>query len=284
MMRSLLYVPANSERFLAKAHERNADAIILDLEDGVVPAEKVSARAGLAMAASRARRGGAEIFVRINTSEEHRDKDAEAAARVGAFGLFVPKVREPQILRDLDAMLEAVERALGRAPLRFVPMIEDPGAVLDARAIATASPRVLALVTGGEDLSAAMDAKPDSEAIRFAMMLVHFAAKAAGVASFGLLRSIADFRDLESVRASAREARAMGFDGATCVHPAVVPILNEAFSPSPPELERARAMVAAFEDATAKGLGAFLFDGKMVDLAVYEQARRTIARAGPHSG
>jgi citrate lyase subunit beta/citryl-CoA lyase len=150
---------------------------------------------------------------------------------------------------------------------------------LDARAIASATPRVLALLTGGEDLATAMDAEPTPEAMRLPILLVHLAAKAAGVLSFGMLRSIADFGDLEGIAAGAREARALGFDGASCVHPAVVPILNRAFSPSAAELDRARRLVSAFEAAAAEGSGAFTFEGRMVDLPVYDRARKLLARA-----
>jgi citrate lyase subunit beta/citryl-CoA lyase len=115
--------------------------------------------------------------------------------------------------------------------------------------------------------------------LRLPKLLVHLAAKAAGLLSFGMLRTVADFKDAESVAASAREARAFGFDGASCIHPSVVPILNAAFTSTPEELDRARRMVAAFEAAKAKGEGAFLFDGKMVDEPVVARARRMLAHA-----
>ena len=241
-IRSLLYVPVSSERFLAKAHERGADAIILDLEDAVAPAQKDAARERLGAAVAMAGRGGATIFVRINSEPERIRRDAEAACRAGASGLFVPKVREPGALVALGESLAGIERALGRAAMSLVPMIEDPGAVLDARVIALASPRVFALVAGGEDLATALGAEPAPEVLHFPKMMVHFAAKAAGVRSFGLLRTVADYNDLDGIEKSAREARRYGFDGASCVHPAVVPILNRAFSPSPAELDHARAL------------------------------------------
>ena len=107
--------------------------------------------------------------------------------------------------------------------------------------------------------------------------------KAAGLASFGLLRSVADFRDVEGVKRAAREARAFGFDGATCVHPSLVPVLNAAFSPSLEEIERARRLVAAFEAAQAAGQGAFVFDGKMVDEPVVARARALLASSDKFS-
>jgi citrate lyase subunit beta/citryl-CoA lyase len=151
--------------------------------------------------------------------------------------------------------------------------------VLDARAISAATPRVFGLATGGEDLATALGAEPTPEVLRYPKLLVHLAAKAAGVRSFGLLRTVADYNDLEGIEKSAREARMFGFDGASCVHPAVVPILNRAFSPSPEEIEHARALIAAFEAAKAEGRGAFAFEGRMVDEPVVQRARALIDKA-----
>jgi len=158
-------------------------------------------------------------------------------------------------------------------------MLEDPGAVLDARGIASASASVFALVTGSEDLATAMDAEPTPEVLRLPKLMVHLSAKAAGLRSFGLLRSVADFRDISGVERAAREARSFGFDGATCIHPSIVPILNAAFSASAEEIERAQRLVAAFEAAKAAGRGAFVFDGKMVDEPVVARARALLAKS-----
>jgi citrate lyase subunit beta/citryl-CoA lyase len=278
-IRSLLYVPASSERFLAKAHERGADAIILDLEDAVVPARKDAARERLDGAVAMTRRGGARVFVRINSEPDRVWRDAEAACRAGADGLLVPKARDAGAIAALADFVGGIEQALGRTTVWLVPMIEDPGAVLDARTIATASPRIFALMTGGEDLATALGAEPSPEVLRFPKLLVHLAAKAAGVRSFGLLRTVADYNDLEGIEKSAHEARRFGFDGASCVHPAVVPILNRAFSPSQAELDHARALVAAFDIAQTAGDGAFEFGGRMVDEPVVRRARALIDKA-----
>jgi len=269
----------SSERFLAKAHERGADAIILDLEDAVAPAQKDAARARLAEAVPMTRRGGAAIFVRINSEPARIRLDAEAACRAGADGLLVPKVRGARTIAEVADLLEETEVDVGRKAVSLVPMIEDPGAVLHALTIATASPRVFALVTGGEDLATALGAEPTPDVLKFPKLMVHFAAKAAGVRSFGLLRTVADYYDLEGIETSAREARHHGFDGASCVHPAVVPILNRAFSPSQAELDHARGLVAASDEAQAAGLGAFEFEGRMVDEPVVRRARALIENA-----
>ena len=275
----MLYVPASSERFLAKAHERGADAIILDLEDSVVLGEKQKARSGLGEAVPRVSRCGATVFVRINSSDEMAFADAEAACRAGAFGLFVPKASQPSALQRLAGHLDEVENAMRRHEKTvLIPMIEEPGAVLDARSIASATPRIFGLITGGEDLATSMGADPTPEVLRFPILTVHMAAKAAGVFSFGMLRSVADYRDLEGISRDAREARSFGFDGASCVHPRVVPILNEAFSPSSEEIARAMRLIAAYDESMAVGAGACVFEGKMIDVPVVNRARALLTK------
>ncbi|MHB1103812.1 MAG: HpcH/HpaI aldolase/citrate lyase family protein [Devosia sp.] len=278
--RSLLYVPANSEPLASKAHERGADAIILDLEDAVPPAEKERARAGLGEAAAAAGRNGAKVFVQISAEPELQKLDAEAACLAGAFGLFLPKARDHKAIADLSAYLTPIERQMRRDEMPFVALIEDPGAVLDARAIARV-PRVMALSTGSEDLALAMGAEPTPEVLRYPKLLVHYAAKAEGLLSFGLLRSIADYGDPEAIRIAAEEAKTYGFDGASCVHPAAVPILNAALAASPDEIEWARRAIQAADDARALGVGATTLNGKMIDAPVVTRARKILAAGAP---
>ncbi len=265
--RSLLYVPAHAERFIAKAHERGADAIILDLEDAVPAAEKDRARAGLAETIATVGQNGARVFVRINNEPELLKKDAEAACLAGAYGLYLPKSREARAISDLSAYLTPIERQARRPEMPFVALIEDAGAVLDARVMARA-PR---------DLALSMGAQPTPEVLRYPKLLVHYAAKAEGLLSFGMLRSIADYADLEAIRVAAEEAKAFGFDGASCVHPSAVPVLNAGFSPSADEIAWARRVVDAAREAEARGLGAFALDGRMIDAPAVARARRTLA-------
>lgn len=271
MMRSLLYVPAHSERFIAKAHERGADAIILDLEDSVPPDAKQVARDGLAAAAAAVRRGGARVLVRINSGERQED-DALAACRAGADMLYVPKVRHADELVRLGALLYADEAGAGKA-IQFIALLEDIGAVLDARAIATA-PRLAGLSVGGEDLALSMGAEPIPDVLREPKLLVHYAAKERGLLSIGMLRSTADYSDTDGIKTAAREARAHGFDGATCVHPSVVPLLNAGFSPGEEQRDWARRVV----EAAASGQGAFQLDGRMVDAPVIARAQAILKR------
>jgi citrate lyase subunit beta/citryl-CoA lyase len=251
-LRSLLYVPAHSERFVAKAHEREADAIILDLEDAVPEADKDRARDALKQTVPAVGRNGAQVFVRINAGERQR-ADAVAARAAGAT-LMVAK-----------ANLVALDRLEG--PL--LAMLEDPGAVLEARAYAK-HPAVMGLCVGAEDLATALGAEPVPATLQMPKLLVHYAAKAEGKLSLGMLRSVADYTDLAGIEASAREARMHGFDGATCVHPSAVPILNAAFSPSATEVAWAERVLAAGKE------GAFVVDGRMVDAPVIARARRIL--------
>lgn len=254
-LRSLLYVPAHSERFLARAHERGADAIILDLEDAVPEADKDRARDGLAEAAKSAGRTGAKVFVRINAGERRR-ADAEAAARAGVAGLVLAKAELGE---------------LGGFALPLIAMLESPAAVLDARDYAKHR-AVMGLLVGSEDLATELGATPTPEVLRTPKLLVHYAAKAEGKLSLGLLRSVADYADLPAIEAAGLEARAHGFDGATCVHPSVVPILNAAFAPSAEEVAWAGRVI----DAAKGGAGAFVVDGRMVDAPVIARARRIL--------
>lgn len=267
-LRSLLYVPAHSERFIAKAHERGADAVILDLEDSVPEANKDAARAALADAVASVGRNGARTLVRINAGSRGLD-DAIAACRAGAWGLMLPKADRPEEIDRLAEALAPEER--GRAPLRFIAIVESPAALLDARAIARLD-RVIALCLGSEDFVAETGATPTPEVLRFPKLLLHYAAKAEGKLSLGLLQSIADYGDLDAIATSAREAKLHGFDGATCVHPSAVPILNAAFDASDEDRAWARRVLAA---APAQA-GAFELEGRMIDAPVLARARRIL--------
>jgi citrate lyase subunit beta/citryl-CoA lyase len=270
-LRSLLYVPAHSERFISKAHERGADAIVLDLEDAVPAADKSAARENLAATVASVTRNGAAAFVRVNSGPRQRD-DAIAAARAGVHAIILPKARDPHALEALAGALRPEEAAIGRKAMHFIPMIEDPAGMFAARALAQVQ-RSIALTFGAEDFTAATGGTPTPDVLRYPKLTVHYAAKAEGKLSFGLLQSIADYSDLEALSAAAREAKAHGFDGATCIHPSAVRILNEGFAPTEAERDWATRVLAAAETSDA----AFTLDGRMVDAPVLARARRIIS-------
>lgn len=275
MISSLLYVPGNAPRFLEKAGQRGADVVIIDLEDAVPENAKSEARDGLAKWVPEIKKGGCQVYVRVNQSDRLLD-DAIAAVTANADALYIPKVSSVDSLVHLAEGLSGHEA--DRHPIGFVPLIEDMKGLLDVRTIAH-GPRVFALTSGGEDLATAMGAKPTPEVLRYPKLMIHYAAKEAGLLSFGLLRTTVDFADKAAIRAAALEARDFGFDGATCIHPSVVPILNECFAPTAEEVEWARRVVSASRQEAAAGRGAFMLDGQFVDAPIVTRAENLLRRS-----
>lgn len=278
IIRSLLYVPGNNMRFIEKAHMRGADAIIVDLEDAVPVSQKTEAREALNTTVPLAGKNGTPVFVRINNTPDRLFVDAEAACRAGAFGLYIPKVENADLLDKMAAFLQPIETCLNRKAMVFVPLVETPSGVLNAAEIARGK-RVLALSGGGEDLATSMGAKPVPQVLSLPKQLIHLAAKAAGVYSYGLLRTVADYADLDGMREAAQEARLFGFDGASCIHPSIVDVLNNAFSPSSEEVEWAQKIVAADKNAEEKGVGAYVIDGDFVDAPIVARAQAILQLA-----
>lgn len=267
--RSLLYVPGDNCRFIEKAHTRGADAIIIDLEDSVRPENKDAARENLVQSVALAGQNNARVFIRINSESDLALEDASAACRSGAFGLYVTK-SSPEKL----AALHQHQSKMSTQPMPLVALIESPRGVLTADLIAR-QPGVIGMSLGGEDFALEIGAAPVSEVLRVPRLLVHYAAKANQKLSFGLFQSTADFSDLAALSASAKEAALHGFDGATCVHPDAVHILNSAFSPTEEELAWATSVLAA---AKSSASGAFRFAGKMVDAPVLARAQNILDR------
>lgn len=280
LWRSLLYVPANNPKFIAKAHTRGADAIILDLEDSVPAAERPAARAELVANARSCGQAGADVLVRINRPLRAALADIEAAVSAEVCGLLITKVESAghlRLLAELVAELET-ERGLAAGHTRFVPMIETPAALARALDIAGAHPRNAALVLGGEDLATEMGMVPDEETLELPKLQCLQAARAAGLVPLGFLGTVADYRDKEAFRRTIKRSKKFGFEGASVIHPGVVDVLNEEFAPSPTDVEWATRIVAAYDEAVAAGKGAISVDGKMVDVPVAVRAQRLLAR------
>ncbi len=278
--RSLLFVPATAERFIAKAHTRGADAIILDLEDSIPPDAKDAARAALAAAAPRVSQSGADAIVRINRPLDLALPDIAAAVAAGATGLILPKVMGPEHIRLLSEVVATREAAhgipIGRT--RFLALAETAASLPHLYAIAAADPRMAALAVGAEDLATEFGGIPSADSMYVWAMHCIAAARSANILPMGSLGALAQIDDLDAYRAALTRAKNLGFATASCIHPAHVPIINEIYGATPAELDRARRLIAAFEDALAKGLGAVAFEGAMIDLPIVERARRTLAR------
>jgi citrate lyase subunit beta/citryl-CoA lyase len=277
--RSLLFVPANVDRFVDAAHASGADAIELDLEDAVAPSEKDAARRAVASAAAKIARTGAAVIVRINRPLSLAVDDIAASVGPNVGTLALPKVMGPDHVRLIAELVAQAELRNGVGPgtTRFIVMIETAAAALRVRGIALADPRVVALTLGTEDLAADLGVDPAAEVLNSHHAALVAAAVAAGVLPLGLVGSIAQFRDLSAFGAIVRRSREFGYRGAACIHPKQVAVLNAAFTPALADVERARKIVAAYDAAQAGGRGAIALDGRMIDVPVAERARALIA-------
>ena len=278
--RSLLFIPADAERFVAKAADRGADVIVLDLEDGVAPSAKQLARAALRGAVQRLHRSGCIVYVRVNHEAALLADDVAAAVASGADGIVMPKVEAPEQLARLEDDLRREESRAGRAApgLGVVVLIETPRGVLRAVEIAAASTRAVAMGLGAEDFSTAMGVDPVVEAMSGPAQAVAIAAVAAGLHPIGLPGSVGEFTDLGAFRALAEHARTIGVRGSACIHPAQVAVLNEVFEGTEAQAAAAARLLAAFDAAVAKGRGAVALDGRMIDEPIANRARLFLGR------
>ena len=278
--RSLLFVPVNVPRFVEGASRRGADAIVLDLEDSVLPQDKAAARAAVPAAAAAVGRAGADVLVRINAPLRLAVRDIEAAVCSDVACLMLPKIESADQLRRLAALVDEIEHERGLPPghTRLFALIETCEGYFHMREIAAAHPRVVALSVGSEDFSASAGMVPDAQALLLPKQEMVFAARAVGVLPLGHIGSVSPLSASEEFLAAARRARALGSTGAVTVHPAQVPLLNQAFSASAEELGAAQRLVQAFELAAAAGQGAIRFEGQMVDIALVQRARALLSR------
>ena len=282
LWRSMLFVPATAERHLQKAHLRGADALYLDLEDSIAPSQKSAARARTRDAARHAGQTGTPVLVRINRPWRMAIADLEAAIWPEVSGIHLPKIDSAAHVRVIEEVMTELEAERGLSPRVLTILIETPEGLANVREIAKASPRIRALSLGGEDFAAAIGMpEPDEAALLPFMQQVQLAAREAGVLAHGYPGSIANFTDLDTYRASAERARRLGFDGGACIHPAQVPILNDAFSPTAEEIADAESLLAAYDKALASGEGAIEHKGRMIDIPVANRARRILAMCDP---
>ena len=278
--RSMLYVPATSEKFIEKAHERGADAIKIDLEDAVAPAEKPRARTLVRSAAKVVAQRGADVLVRINRPLRMAVDDLEASVWPEVQGLVLPKVESSDHIGFLTEIITELEeeRGMQRGHIKLMALIETPRGYSNVRDIARSSHRLSAIALGQEDFSAEMGmVEPEGMSLLSYYQTVQVAAREAGILPIGYPGSIAEFTDLELFKSNALAARKLGFDGGACIHPKQVPILNEAFTPTDEEIDRSERMVAAYDAAMAAGDGAVAFEGKMIDVPVVARAERILS-------
>ncbi|CCB77061.1 MULTISPECIES: HpcH/HpaI aldolase/citrate lyase family protein [Streptomycetaceae] len=273
--RSVLYMPGANERALEKAKSIPADALILDLEDAVAPDAKPKARKRVAAAAALGEYGHREVTIRVNApgTAWHED-DLRAVAEAGPDAVVVPKV-------ESAATVHAVERALeaAGAPDRTAiwAMVETPRAMLDARAVAAASQRLTVLVMGTNDLAKELHAEhvPGRAPLLTGLSLALLAAREHGKVILDGVYN--DVKDAAGFEAECVQGRQLGFDGKTLIHPAQVEPCNRLFAPSADQVDRARRIIDAFEEATRAGRGVVTVDGRMIENLHVDEARRVLA-------
>lgn len=270
-------MPGANARAIDKARTLDADVLIFDLEDAVAPAQKESSRAAIAAALRQGGFGGRELALRVNALATHWGAaDLAFAASLPIDAVLLPKTESADEVARAVAALEAA--GAPRKPALWC-MIETPKGFLHAEAIASASPRIAALVMGTADLAKDLRAQEtkDRAPLLPALGLGLLAARAYGLAALDGIH--ADLDDDAGFESSCRQGRALGFDGKSLIHPKTIAVANRIFAPSPEELAHAKRLIAAHEEAVAKGSGVTLVDGRLVERLHVEEARRLLALA-----
>ena len=274
--RSLLFLPATADHLLAKATERGADALVVDLEDAIPPDRKADARPMARAAVENLARRGASVVLRVNSEPTLWQQDLQDMPLAHLAAVMLPKVETLAQLNNFAQALAGHAAAHGQSPPPIAALLETPLGVLAAAEVAP-HPALCALGFGAEDYAGALGVPPEPAALTWPAQQVLTCAHAYGLACWGLAGSIAVVDDVAGFEHTVRAGRAMGFTGSVCIHPKQVPIVNRGFSPTAQERAWAARVLAADEAARMAGLGAVLLDGRMIDRPIVDRARRWLA-------
>jgi citrate lyase subunit beta/citryl-CoA lyase len=277
----MLFVPANSQKFLDSALKRPTDAIQLDLEDACPPDLKESARIQIGTMAARAAALGYDVIVRVNRPWRQLVRDIEACVHPSVQAITLPKVSDAGMVKAVAEIIEECEIAasLPIGHTRIIAMIEDAEGLSQLDAIAQSHPRLYGMIVGAEDLAVSMRMAVDTDSLYVPNVMLVAACRRAGIVPLGFVGSVADYADREAFAQTVQRAAKLGFEGAFCIHPSQVDATNAAFSPNEEAVKRARELIAVFERERAAGRAACSFEGRMVDAPVVAQAQLTIERA-----
>jgi citrate lyase subunit beta/citryl-CoA lyase len=279
LRRSRLYLPGTEPKYAINAGLHGPDAIILDLEDSVHPAEKDAARILVRNTLRAVSFGGCERMVRINQLPLGLEDLAEIVPESPDL-ILIPKVEHAGQVTQVDHMIGElkVRHQINRA-IWLMPILESSLGIENAAAIAAASENVAALTIGLEDYTADLGVVKTSEGreSEYARRRLVNAARAAGIQAIDSVYS--DVGDMEGLRRWGENSRALGFEGMGCIHPAQIPVIHAAYAPSPVEIEKARKVVSAFEEAQQRGVSVVSLGSKMIDPPVVQRALKLVARA-----
>lgn len=278
--RSMLFVPVTNERFIQSALRRPADALQLDLEDSIALDQKEAARSCVATVAKQCKDHGHDVIVRVNRPWRMLVRDIEAAVCESVQALTLPKVPNAEFVQAVAEVVEEVEieKGIPSGSTRFIVMIEDAEGLHNMNSIAAAHPRICGMIVGAEDLAVSLQVAVNADSLYVPNVLAVAACRRAGIAPIGFVGSVADFSDEKEFKEVVERAARLGFEGAFCIHPSQVPLANEAFSPSKAAVEKAKALIAKFEEEKAQGRAACTFEGRMVDAPVVKQALRIVEK------
>jgi len=292
LLRSWMFVPGHRQRMIDKGLASRADAVMLDIEDGVAESEKDTARRTIAESLDRVAEAlnGPEPpctparYVRINSVGHARmHADLEAVIRPGLEGLVIPKIETLDQVRVVQEILDERESGAGMAAgaTRLLVAIESPLGLLNAHAIAGSSPRIIGLIFGAEDygkeIGLPFQREKEARDLLYARSAMVVAAAAAHVQCVDGVWP--DFKDIEGLGAFTLQARRLGFTGMSLIHPGQIDTINAAFTPTAAEVDYCRQVVEAFKAATARGDGSIAFGGQLIDPPIVERAVRTLELA-----
>ena len=282
LLRSLIFVPGNRKDMLEKARDFDADVLMVDLEDSVPPAEKLNARMMVKDLLPTLVRRGRKLMVRLNSLDTGLTREElSAVAGPDLYGVSVGKIDSAWDIAECNRIATAVEGEAGleAGHLKLIPWIENSRAIMNVSEIATASSRIVGLAFGAEDYADDMEIqRTDSgDEVYFARCVVGVAAKAAGKAA--LDGPYVKFRDTEGLKRDLELVLKLGYVGKFAIHPAQLESINSLFGPRPEDIEYARRVLEAWDQAEAAGRGSTSLDGRMIDVPVVKRARNLLATA-----
>ena len=273
-----MFVPGNNPGMMADAHIYGPDSIMLDLEDSVTMAEKDTARLLVHNALKSIDYGDTEMVVRINPlNTPYGKKDIEAVVKAGVDVIRMPKTETAEEVIEVEREIERVEKEIGcLGRTKIMAAIESTLGIVNAYAIATASPRMMGIALGAEDYSANLKTQrtPGGDELRLARETIVVAARAAGIDALDTVYS--NLNDMETFHKEVEFIKTLGFDGKSIINPRQIEVVNDVFAPKEKEIEKSRTILAAIKAAERKGSGVIAVNGKMVDRPVVLRAQRTI--------
>lgn len=277
----MMFVPGNNPGMIADAHIYGPDSIMLDLEDSVAMTEKDTARLLVYNALRTVDYGDTEMVVRINPlNTPYGRKDIEAVVKAGVDVVRMPKTETAEEVREVEREIEKVEREIGcLGRTRIMAAIESALGIVNAYDIAVSSKRMMGIALGAEDYCANLKTQRSKggDELRLARETIVVAARAAGIDALDTVYS--NLNDMETFRHEVEYIKTLGFDGKSIINPRQIEVVNDVFTPTEKDIEKARAIVAASKEAERRGSGVIALNGKMIDRPVVIRAERTIRLA-----